>query len=136
MPVSSSRAKVNGVVIRNWLQPLRVIGENGRVSGVEFACMSEESGSYAPTGKILVLPCDRVLKAIGQQFLGSLDDGSGPDTLTLEQGRIRIDANRRTSDEKVWAGGDCVAGGDDLTVAAVQDGKLAAESIHSMLTKG
>ena len=28
----------------------------------------------------------------------------------------------------VWAGGDCVAGGEDLTVAAAQDGKLAAES--------
>ncbi len=131
-------AKVNGVVIRNWLQPLRVIGENGRVSGVEFACMSEQSGSYAPTGKTLVVPCDRVLKAIGQYYLDSLDDGSGPgpDSLALEQGRIRVDVNRRTSDEKVWAGGDCVAGGDDLTVAAVQDGKLAAESIHSMLTKG
>ena len=27
----------------------------------------------------------------------------------------------------VWAGGDCVAGGEDLTVAAAQDGKLAAK---------
>ena len=129
-------AKVNGVVIRNWLQPLRVIGENGRVSGVEFACMSVETGSYAPTGKTLVLPCDRVLKAIGQQYLDCLEAGNDSDRLTLEQGRIRVDVNRRTSHEKVWAGGDCVAGGEDLTVAAVQDGKLAAESIHSMLTKG
>jgi glutamate synthase (NADPH/NADH) small chain len=129
-------ARVNGVVIRNWLQPLRVIGENGRVSGVEFACMSEQSGSYAPTGKTLVLPCDRVLKAIGQKFLNCLDNGGVSNRLELEQGRIRVDADRRTSDEQVWAGGDCVAGGEDLTVAAVQDGKLAAESIHSMLTKG
>ena len=129
-------AKVNGVVIRNWLQPLRVIGENGRVSGVEFACMSVETGSYAPTGTTLVLPCDRVLKAIGQQYLDCLEAGNDSDRLTLEQGRIRVDVNRRTSHEKVWAGGDCVAGGEDLTVAAVQDGKLAAESIHSMLTKG
>ncbi len=70
-------AKVNGVVIRNWLQPLRVIGENGKVSGVEFACMSEQGGSYAATGKTLVLPCDRVLKAIGQQYLDCLGNGSG-----------------------------------------------------------
>ena len=33
----------------------------------------------------------------------------------------------------VWAGGDCVAGGEDLTVSAVQDGKLAAISIDRTL---
>ena len=33
----------------------------------------------------------------------------------------------------VWAGGDCVAGGEDLTVVAVEDGKLAAESINRAL---
>jgi hypothetical protein len=36
----------------------------------------------------------------------------------------------------VWAGGDCVAGGEDLTVAAVEDGKIAAESIHRALAGG
>jgi len=34
----------------------------------------------------------------------------------------------------VWAGGDCVAGGEDLTVASVEDGKIAAASIHAALT--
>ena len=34
----------------------------------------------------------------------------------------------------VWAGGDCVTGGDDLTVVAVADGRDAAESIHRALT--
>ena len=129
-------AKVNGVVIRNWLQPLRVVGENGQVTGVEFARMSEEGGQYGPTGETLILPCDRVLKAIGQQFVNSLAVADGATGVELEAGRIRVDTDRRTSDSKVWAGGDCIAGGEDLTVAAVQDGKLAAESIHSTLTKG
>ena len=44
-----------------------------------------------------------------------------------------MDDSRRTSLPGVWAGGDCVAG-QDLTVAAVQDGKLAAHSIHEFLT--
>ena len=70
-----------------------------------------------------------VLVAIGQQFVSN-DSG---DTLALESGRIKVDTQKRTSDEKIWAGGDCIAGGDDLTVAAVQDGKLAAESIHTVL---
>lgn len=129
-------AKVNGVVIRNWLQPLRVLGENGQVSGVEFARMSEEGGQYGPTGETLVLPCDRVLKAIGQQFINSAADSNGTSGVDIKQGRIRVDEQRRTSDPMVWAGGDCIAGGEDLTVAAVQDGKLAAESIHTTLTQG
>ena len=47
----------------------------------------------------------------------------------VRNGRIRVDDERRTSLPGVWAGGDCVAG-RDLTVEAVQDGKLAAESIN------
>ena len=35
---------------------------------------------------------------------------------------------------KVWAGGDCVAGGEDLTVSAVAQVSDAAESIHRALT--
>jgi dihydropyrimidine dehydrogenase (NAD+) subunit PreT len=33
----------------------------------------------------------------------------------------------------VWAGGDCRAGGRDLTVEAVEHGKVAALSIHAAL---
>ncbi|MDA4635822.1 hypothetical protein NZA98_32870, partial [Escherichia coli] len=51
------------------------------------------------------------------------------------KGRISVDADRRTSIPGIWAGGDCIAGSQDLTVAAVQDGKLAAESIHRALTQ-
>jgi hypothetical protein len=46
-----------------------------------------------------------------------------------DDGRIAVDANRKTSLDNVWAGGDCAAGGKDLTVTAVQDGKLAAQAI-------
>jgi glutamate synthase (NADPH/NADH) small chain len=53
--------------------------------------------------------------------------------MELEDGRIRVDAEGRTSLAGVWAGGDCAAGGEDLTVVAVEDGKIAAESIHRAL---
>jgi glutamate synthase (NADPH/NADH) small chain len=49
--------------------------------------------------------------------------------LHIEAGRIVVDHQRRTSLARVYAGGDCIAGAD-LTVSAVQDGKLAAEAIH------
>ena len=51
----------------------------------------------------------------------------------MESGRIAIDGEGRTSIEGVWAGGDCVLGGDDLTVSAVAQGRDAAESINRAL---
>lgn len=122
-------AKVNGVTIRTGLQPLKILGENGLVSGIEFAYMHVNEGVYESTGETLSLACDRVLMAIGQQFVMA----KGGDSLELDAGRIKVDSDGRTSDKKIWAGGDCVSGGEDLTVAAVQDGKLAAESIHANL---
>jgi len=44
-----------------------------------------------------------------------------------------VDDNRKTSLPDVWAGGDCINGGEDLTVCAVQDGKLAALDIDRFL---
>ncbi|TIS74060.1 MAG: dihydropyrimidine dehydrogenase, partial [Mesorhizobium sp.] len=52
----------------------------------------------------------------------------------LEGGRIKVDVEGRTSLPNVWAGGDCIFGGDDLTVSAVAQGRDAAESIHRALT--
>ena len=122
-------AKVNGVMTRTWLQPVRVLGNEGAVTGVEFAYMHTNAGVYEPTGENLTIACEKVLKAIGQQYSDSWEH----DSIVLENGRIKVDADRKTSDTRIWAGGDCIAGGEDLTVAAVQDGKLAAESIHSSL---
>ena len=60
-------------------------------------------------------------------------NGSGA-TIELENGRIKVDAEGRTSMAKVWAGGDCVVDGrEDLTVSAVAAGRDAAESIHRAL---
>ncbi len=67
-----------------------------------------------------------MLTAIGQTFL---DAPLGEGTLALDGGRLRVDAERRTTLPDVWAGGDCIAGGQDLTVSAVEDGKQAAHSI-------
>ena len=37
---------------------------------------------------------------------------------------------------RVWAGGDCASGGDDLTVTAVAEGRDAAMDIHTVLSGG
>ena len=46
---------------------------------------------------------------------------------------IKVDGEGRTSLAGIWAGGDCVAAGDDLTVTAVAQGRDAAESINRAL---
>jgi glutamate synthase (NADPH/NADH) small chain len=72
-----------------------------------------------------------VFKAVGQNYNDKvLQSGENPE---IENGRIRVDEEGRTSLPGVWAGGDCVAG-RDLTVVAVQNGKLAAESINRELS--
>lgn len=122
-------AQTSGVSIRTHLAPTRVLGENGRVTGLQFDVVEDRDGSLVPTGETRMLPCDRVLKAIGQLFVAH----PGGESLALEGRRLAVDQERRTSDPRVWAGGDCAATGEDLTVTAVQDGKLAAESINRAL---
>ena len=128
-------AQTHDVRIRHWAAPVRLIpgvGARGEsVAGVEFArTVLDAAGGLALTGEQFVLRADMVLKAIGQSL--AADAAAIP---AVRGGRIVVDADRRTSLPDVYAGGDCVAGAD-LTVVAVQDGKLAAAAIHRQLTGG
>lgn len=125
-------AQTSGVQIRLWSAPVRILGEGGKVTGVEFEYQSTgNGGGVGGTGETYILPADQVFKAIGQKFLPACIGDSG---IALKGARIEVDEERRTSVAKIWAGGDCVDGGEDLTVASVEDGKQAAESIHRSLT--
>jgi glutamate synthase (NADPH/NADH) small chain len=124
-------AKANGVVIRHWLQPKRVLATDGRVSGIELEYTALADDRLVGTGRALVLEADQVFKAIGQSLDASLWSDAGS---FLQNGKIKVDAEGRTSIPNVWAGGDCVAGGEDLTVWATRQGRDAAESIHRSLT--
>ncbi|RWL86460.1 MAG: NAD(P)-dependent oxidoreductase [Mesorhizobium sp.] len=126
-------AAANGATIRHWLQPKRVIAENGKVSAIELEYTAMSGDKLVGTGERLTLVADQVFKAIGQSFVPAHLNGSA-EAIELEGGRIKVDAEGRTSLAKVWAGGDCIFGGDDLTVSAVAQGRDAAESIHRALT--
>lgn len=119
-------AQTNNVRIRHWAAPTRIHHET-TVTGVEFArTQIDSTGRLILTQETFILPADMVLKAIGQSL-------GPPDGIpALRDGRIEVTANRQTSLPNVYAGGDCIAGAD-LTVAAVQDGKLAAAAIHRQL---
>jgi glutamate synthase (NADPH/NADH) small chain len=127
-------AQTNGVKIKHWAQPTRALGEDGRLRAAEFEYTEiGEQNRLLGTGERFRLPADQLFKAIGQTFVPDpLADGS-QQPLNLTGGRIAVDAERRTSLPGVYAGGDCVAGGQDLTVQAVEDGKIAAQAIDRYL---
>ena len=69
---------------------------------------------------------DTVISAVGQERVEALLDLFG---VKHARGRVDADARtRRTSNAKVWAGGDLVNGGLEV-VNAVEEGKVAARSI-------
>ncbi|WP_458526938.1 NAD(P)-dependent oxidoreductase [Onishia taeanensis] len=127
-------ARANGVRIVTWATPDEILlDEAGRVSGMRFARTRELEGRLVDTGETLELAADAVFTAIGQAFdADSLSDARAA-RLEPEGDRIHVDAHLRTSLPGVYAGGDCVAPGQDLTVQAVQHGKLAAQAIHQDL---
>ena len=125
-------AQTNGITIHHWASPKQLIGD-GHVTGIEFERTAlDDSGKLTATGETVTFFADVVFKAIGQR----LDDDSADMSLATQRGRIVVDEEQRTSLENVWAGGDCVLGGDDLTVSAVQHGKVAAISIDRHLQEG
>jgi len=101
---------------------------NGSLTGITFAYTETVDGKLVTTGETFTLPADQVFRAIGQTLDGV------PDGLALDGRKIAVSETGATSLEGVWAGGDCAAGGDDLTVTAVAEGRDAAEDIHRSLT--
>lgn len=123
-------ARNDGVAIRTHLKPARILAEAGHVTGIELERTVVDGGRVVGTGETVTLAADQVFRAIGQTFRADALGG----VLALEAGRIQASADGRTSHPKIWAGGDCVAGREDLTVAAVRDGREAAHSIHTALS--
>ena len=121
-------AASNGVRIITDARPVRVLGD-GAVREVEFAYTEDGPDGLRDTGETFRLRADQVFKAIGQKLEES------PAGLALEGRRIRVTGPGRTSRQGVWAGGDCVADGDDLVVTAVAQGRDAAEDIHATLIR-
>ncbi|MCG7519608.1 NAD(P)-dependent oxidoreductase [Ruegeria sp. Ofav3-42] len=120
-------ASSHGVKIMTNVQPVAVHG-NGAAAEIELEYTSSHDGQLSGTGEMIRVPADQVLKAIGQKLDGA------PDGLKLDGNKIAVSEAGRTSMAGVWAGGDCAAGGEDLTVTAVAEGRDAAMDIHASLT--
>ena len=110
---------------------------DGRLKGVRIARTTlgapDESGRRRPTvveGSESLLEVDLVLEALGQKLPADIE-GLGIE-LTSDR-LIKIDAEGRTSKERVYAGGDAVNGGATV-VQAVAEGMRAAEAMNRLLS--
>lgn len=114
-----NHAQQVGVRIICNAAPVEVVGKDGAVSAVEFAYTSEGADGLTLLEDRFTLKADQVFKAIGQVLVAPAGM-AGP----------KLAARPMAG---VWAGGDCAAGGEDLTVTAVAQGRDAAEEIHNSL---
>ena len=88
--------------------------------------------SGASPGPEELIPADLIIGAVGQQkrtsFLATL-----PGVALDDQGRVKVEEGTfRTSNPRIYAGGDCVNGGKEA-VNAVAEGKAAARAMHLIL---
>ena len=130
-------AEEEGVEIRYLVTPTKIIGEDGRVTGMECIRVElgapDESGRRRPIpidGSEFVADVDMVIPAISQSSdLAFLKD-TGIET--LKGNRIKADKNYMTTLSGVFAGGDAVTG-PATVIEAVGVGKRAAISIDRYL---
>ncbi|TDQ83225.1 glutamate synthase (NADPH/NADH) small chain [Dongia mobilis] len=131
-------AQVNGVRIKHWARPVKLHGHKGAVREIEFEYTQlDGQGRLTGTGETFGILCDTVFKAIGQKLnLALVKDplnGKASEVLDMAGGKIAINEDFATSLKGIFAGGDCVASGTDLTVQSVADGRDAAMAIDAYL---
>ncbi|MBM3144826.1 MAG: 4Fe-4S dicluster domain-containing protein [Chloroflexi bacterium] len=127
-----------GIRIFTRLGPNRILGENGRVTGLEVIAVEsvfDVQGHFDPKFKPNteeVWECDTLILAIGQQAdLGVL--GGADDIRLSARGLVEINqATGQTSAPDVFAGGD-VSYGPRLIIDAVKHGHLAALGIEGFV---
>ena len=125
---------LEGNVLRELVSPVAVQSEKGHVAGL--LCVRNELGApdadgrrrpVAIAGSEIEIPADTILLATGQQSETAFLSGSG--VIIRDRGRIETDAaTRRTSCERVFAGGD-ITRGPEIIIAACEDGRRAARAI-------
>jgi glutamate synthase (NADPH/NADH) small chain len=122
-------ASRSGVTFQYWASPAAFVGTDG-VTAVRLATTRLEDGRLVASKDSQTVPADMVLIAIGQTLDERLLSG-----LRISRGKIEVDECYRTSLPGVYAGGDCITSGEDLTVQAVEDGKRAAICVDHALRR-
>ena len=137
-PEEIREAREEGITILDSRGPQACLVEDGRLVGLStFRVISifDEQQRFAPKYDETdrrVHDGEMVVEAIGQTTDTELLGAALTEALEWNRGRLKVDADGRTSEPWLWAGGDMVHGPD--VVHAVADGHRAAHSIDSYLT--
>ncbi len=99
-----------------------------RLESVRCAYLNVDGTPVA--GSALEIPAQLALLAIGQSRLGALV--AGLDGVTVDGGRVVVDAQGFTGRPGLWAGGDCANGGKEVVNAAAE-GKRAALAMDAWM---
>ena len=131
----------DGVVINNSWAPKRILGEGGKVTGIELMrCVSVRNaeGKFAPVydeSETMTVACSNVLVAIGQRSdYGAVLAGTAAETA---DGRL-VDHDKltfQTAEPDIFVGGDCAIG-PMYTIDAIASGREGAVSIHRFVNVG
>jgi len=131
-------AREEGIQFHYLTAPARILGDGGKVSGLELIRMElgefDRSGRKTPNlikGSEYSVDTDMIIEAIGQRPDTSFIKGDGIQT---GRGGI-IEADRRTlatARKGVFAGGDAAAG-PQTVIEAIAAGQKAASSIRRYL---
>jgi len=130
-PFEVKEAMEEGIQMFTRHGPNRIVGENGKVTGIEVIDVEsvfDEQRRFNPkfkAGSERIWGCDTVILAIGQKAdMGVL--GGADDIRITPRGLVEINfTNGQTSAPDVFAGGD-VAYGPRLIIDAVRHGHLAS----------
>lgn len=137
-----ANAKEEGVQFLFNRQPIEIVGEGGKVTGVKVVETAlgepDANGRRRPEpipGSEQILPADAVIIAFG--FRPSPSDWFESKQIDLDSsGRVVAEEEQsfpfQTSNEKIFAGGDMVRG-SDLVVTAIWEGREAAKGILDYL---
>ncbi len=134
-------ALAENITINNSWGPVRILTENGAVSGVEFKkCLSVFDGAKRFSPKFdendtIIVKADYVLLSVGQSIeWGNVLSGS---SIELNPNKtIKADAiTLQTSEPDVFSGGDSFTG-PKFAIDAIAAGKEAAISIHRFVQPG
>ncbi len=133
-----------GIKFEFLVAPVKIISENGKITGVECVKMKlgepDSSGRRRPEaikGSEFIIDTDMVIPAIGQQIdLSWLDKEKDLKIKRTKRNTIEVDIDTlMTHEEGIFAGGDCVLGPATLIEAAAH-GKRAATYIDQYLSQG
>ena len=131
-------AKLDGVTFHWNTQPVRILGEGGKVTGIE--CVQTHASAGGARGGSAVKPVqgaefklevDMVVRAIGQKPVTDLFRGL-PGIEIRKNGTIVVNERHQTGAPKYFAGGDCTNGGKEV-VDAVAEGMAASRGMDTWL---